>query len=347
MKISAVPENWLERIAVWLKIAPTPICDTHMTFMMARTIMVGVKVGVFEALANAPQTADQVAARCVTNAKATRTMLNTLVHLEYVVLKDNRYQLSPLARKWMLQGSDHSLHDKMLLQFLEWKFVEHYEDYLRNGEPIDYHSNMDGNQWQLYQRGMRSVAGISAKEVARRTPIPKGATQLLDIGGAHGLYPAALCRKYDQLTATILELPEAIEHAQAILAEENMGDRVVHRAGNVLTDDLGEALWDVVFISSVAHHFDDDANAALAKRIARALKPGGYFIVQDFIRVDMPTPGDHLGGLFDMFFAVTSQAGTYSETEIRQWQLQAGLQPKRSVWLRSIPRHAQIIAKKK
>ncbi|WKN46061.1 class I SAM-dependent methyltransferase [Tunicatimonas pelagia] len=346
MKISAVPENWLERLAVWLKIAPTPICDTHMTFMMARTIMVGVKVGIFEALADSPKTADQVAARCATHAKATRTLLNTLVHLEYVTLKDNRYQLSSLARRWMLKDSPRSLHDKMLLQFLEWKFVEHYEDYLYSGAPLDYHNNMDGKQWQAYQRGMRSVAGISVEEVAQRTPMPPGATQMLDIGGAHGSYSVALCRKYPQLAATILDLPAAVEYARPILAEEKMGNQVVHQAGNALTDDLGEATWDIVFISSLVHHFDDDANAALAKRIARALKPGGYFIVQDFIRIDTPAAGDHLGGLFDLFFAATSEAGTYSEFEVRRWQQQAGLQPKRSVWLRSIPRHAQIVAEK-
>ncbi|MEM8968319.1 MAG: hypothetical protein AAGE93_18005, partial [Bacteroidota bacterium] len=36
----------------------------------------------------------------------------------------------------------------------------------------------------------------------------------------------------------------------------------------------------------------------------------------------------------------------YSESEIRHWQQQAGLQPHRSVWMRTIPGHAQIVAKK-
>ncbi|MEM6842608.1 MAG: class I SAM-dependent methyltransferase [Bacteroidota bacterium] len=347
MKLAAVPENWLERLAVWLKIAPTPISDTHLSFMMARTIMVGVKLGIFEALAGQAQTAEEVATYCSTHHAATQTLLNTLVHLGYVRLKQKRYSLSPLARKWMLKDSPASLRDKMLLQFLEWEFVEHYESYLRDGKPIDYHTYMSSDQWQTYQRGMRSVAGISADEVALRTPIPKQATQLLDIGGAHGYYSVALCRRHAQLNSTILELPEAIEYAQGILAQEEMGDRVVHRAGNALTDDLGENQWDIIFISSLTHHFDNPTNISLAKRIAQALKPSGYYIVQDFIRVDTPKSGDHLGGLFNLFFAATSQAGVYSELEIRDWQQQAGLQPYRSVWMRTIPGHAQIVAKKK
>lgn len=346
MKLTSVPENLLERLALWLKIAPTPVSDTMLGFMLARTVMVAVKLGIFEALAGQPQAATQVSEQCATNTKATQTLLDTLVQLGYVQLNDSQYALTSLSRQWMLKDSEIPLRDKILLQFLEWEFVEHYEDYLRTGQPINYHDGMDDSQWEVYQKGMRSMAGISASEVSRRTPVPVGATRMLDIGGAHGQYSVGLCRRYPQLHATILELPQAIKHVQPFLADKDVDGRVKHQAGNALTDDLGDEKWDLIFISSVIHHFDDQANAALAQRVARALRPGGYYVVQDLIRIDTPKAGDHLGGLLNMYFAATSQAGTYSESEIRQWQKQAGLIPQRSVWLRSIPRHAQIVAKK-
>ncbi len=346
MKLTSVPENLAERLALWLNIAPTPVSDTMLGFMLARTVMVAVKLEIFEVLADQPQTIAQVAAQCSTDVKATRILLNTLVQLGYAQLNQDQYALSSLARKWLLKESKVSLRDKMLLQFLEWDFTEHYEDYLRTGEPLNYHYHMDSKQWETYQQGMRSMAEISAWEIGRRTPVPAQATQMLDIGGAHGFYSIELCQRYPRLQSTILELPDAIEHAQPILAEKNPNGRVRYQAGNALTDDLGEAQWDLVFMSSLAHHFDEEANAELAKRVARALRPGGYYIVQDLIRTDRPKSGDHLGGLLNMYFAATSEAGTYSEPEIHQWQKQASLVPQRSVWLRSIPRHAQIVAKK-
>ncbi|MEQ9440744.1 MAG: methyltransferase [Cyclobacteriaceae bacterium] len=346
MKLTTVAENWLERIALWLKLAPLPLSDTHLAFMLARTVMVATKAGIFEALADQAQTAEHIAAQCSTDTKATQTLLNTLVHLGYVRFKHHQYRLAPLARKWMLKNSASSLHDKMLLQFLEWEFVEHYETYVRTGQPFEMHEQLREDQWPVYQRGMRSVAGISSSEVARRTPVPKGATRMLDIGGAHGHYSTALCHQHPALQAVILELPEAIRHSKAILAKEQMGERVTYRAGNALTDDLGEAEWDVVFISSLLHHFDDTTNAALSQRVFRALRPGGLYIVQEYMRSDEPKAGDHLGGLLDLYFAATSKAGTYSEAEIKRWQREAGFNLQRSVWLRSIPRHAQIIAKK-
>jgi hypothetical protein len=44
------------------------------------------------------------------------------------------------------------------------------------------------------------------------------------------------------------------------LAKEGMADRVIHRAGNALTEDLGTEVYDLVFMAAVVHHFDDRTN---------------------------------------------------------------------------------------
>lgn len=346
MKLTSVPENLLERLALWLGIAPTPISDTHVAFMMARTIMVGAKLGIFEALAQRPATAKVISESCETLPEATVKILNSLVHLGYLTINHQQeYQLTKLSRKWMLQESEKSVYDKMMLQFVEWKLVEHYEDYVRSGKPADMHQILSDEEWKTYQKGMRSMAKVSAWEVAKRTPIPKKANHLLDVGGAHGYYSVALCQKHPDLQATILDLPEAIKHAGPLLSEENMGHKIKHQAGNVLTTDLGEAVYDVVFISSLVHHFDAVTNAKLAQKIFTALKSGGYYIIQEFIRDDKARRGDHLA-ILDLYFAATSQSGTWSVKEMSGWQKKAGFKPYKTIYLRSIPRHVQVVGKK-
>ncbi len=346
MKLGIIPENILERIVLALGIAPTPMADTHVAFMLARTIMVATKAGIFEALASTPLPAEDVIIKTHTHPKATRKLLNTLVHLGYLRYTHHLYALTPLARKWLLQDSPHSLYDKMLFQFTEWKLVEHYEEYIKTGQPIHIHQTFDQQQWDAYQRGMRSVASTSAWEIAKRTPIPKKAKDMLDIGGSHGYYSVALCRRHPTLRSVILDLPEAVVYAEKILEKEQIGNRVQHRAGNVLTEDLGQAQWDVIFMAGLIHHFDEVTNRQLANKIALALKPGGLYIIQDFIMKDQPKKGDHLGALLDLFFAATSESGTWPLAEITQWQQEAGLTPKKTVWLRTIPGHAQVIAMK-
>jgi predicted O-methyltransferase YrrM/predicted transcriptional regulator len=345
MKLTSVPENWLERLALWLGIAPTPLSDTHVAFMMARTLMVAAKTGIFEALAAGSASASSVAHRCNTHQVATKKILNSMVHLGYLKLKNNQYHLTKLSRKWMLQESESSIYDKMMFQFVEWKMVEHYENYLREGKPLELHKVLNEHEWETYQKGMRSMARISGQEVGRRTPVPNNATQLLDIGGSHGYYSIAICKNHPALNATILDLPEAITHAAPLLAEAGMKERVRHQSGNVLDDDLGEGRWDVIFISSLVHHFSEQHNQELAEKASRALRPKGYYVIQEYGRPDKPRRGDHLA-LLDFFFAATSESGTWSEQEMKSWMLAAGLKHHKTINLRTIPGHVQVIGKK-
>jgi SAM-dependent methyltransferase len=138
-----------------------------------------------------------------------------------------------------------------------------------------------------------------------------------------------------------------MEHAAPLLAREGMGDRVVHRAGNVLTDDLGTEAWDVVLVSSLVHHFDDATNRALAKRIARALRPGGVYVIQELYRAGSPREAGQIGALLDLYFALTSEAGTWSFEEMADWQREAGLKPRKPIKFLTAPGNGQQSAVKK
>ena len=144
----------------------------------------------------------------------------------------------------------------------------------------------------------------------------------------------------------VLDLPEAVAAAAPILAAEGMGDRVVHREGNALTDDLGSEAYDVVLVSQLVHHFSDGQNRALAEKVARALRPGGIYVISDAFRPATPKEAGQLGALLEFYFALTSQSGTWTPEEMSDWQRSAGLQPRRPLRFRTAPGvGAQIAAK--
>jgi SAM-dependent methyltransferase len=222
-------------------------------------------------------------------------------------------------------------------QFKEWEWLDSCEEFVHTGEPVKMHQGLSDEEWALYQNGMRSLAGIWAPEVAWRTPVPRGAVAMLDIGGSHGHYSVALCRRYPDLRAVVLDLAPAVAHAAPILAKEGMNGRVSHRVGDALTDDLGSEDWDLVLVSQFVHHFDEETNRELARRVAAALRPGGVFVVQDALHSGRRERDRGLSALYDLYFALTSKAGTRSYQEVAAWQREAGLAPKRPLRFITMP----------
>lgn len=337
MRLGIVPDNSLERLALLSGMLPSGIFECWFGMMLARTVMAATKLDVFESLAAGPLTAEEVAERCGTNPRATGKLLNALLGVGCVQIRGGKYSLSRSARSWVLKDGKNSFRDQNLMHYLEWRWWEHCEEYVRTGKPLRVHQTMTDEEWGIYQRGMRSGIEIPAQWVARHLPLKGTARQMLDIGGAHGYFSVAICRRHPRLRSVILDLPEAIRHAAPLLAKEGMGDRIVHRVGNALTEDLGTEVYDLVFMAALVHHFDDGTNRQLMQRIARALRPGGLVAIWEPVRQGPSGKIRQIGALFDLFFGLFSAAGTWSAAEIAAWFREAGLksQKARLPWMMS------------
>ena len=116
-----------------------------------------------------------------------------------------------------------------------------------------------------------------------------------------------------------------------------MDQRVRHAPGNILDYDMGERTYDAVLIAQLVHHFTDEQNRELAVRVAQALKPGGVFMIMDAIRMesgaDARKASRRAGAVLDVYFALTSNSGTWSVGEIQAWQSAAGLRLRHPAWL--------------
>jgi len=347
VRVGVIAENILERIVLKSNVAPEPLAETQMAFCMARTIMAGVKLGLFEAVSEGARSAQDIAKTCTTDPSATEKVLNALTACGYFRFRDGAYTPTSKTEKWLLRRSPQNLCDKLLFQFYEWDMVKGYEEFVRTGTTMAAHAGLQGDDfWNMYQRGMRNLAGLAAEEVTKYFPMPPGAGVMLDIGGSHGYFSVSLCQKYPGLKSVILDLPDAIKHASPILAQEKMGPRVTYRSGNALTEDLGEGLLDVVFMSQLVHHFTNEQNRALTRKIARALRPGGVCVMLDFIRPKKPGDSGQTAALLDVYFAMVSESGTWPLETLQDWLQSNGLQPLKPVWLRTMPGGALIGGRK-
>jgi 2-polyprenyl-3-methyl-5-hydroxy-6-metoxy-1,4-benzoquinol methylase len=333
-------------MALKMNLAPTPLVDTQIAFNVARAIMSAAELGIYEAIGKKSKTAEEIAAACSTNAHATKQLLNCLVGVGYLKWSDDKYTLKSKYHKWLLKENESNIIDKLRFQLLEWEWMAKLEDYVRTGKTLDLHGSVNAAEWKLYQDAMRDLSVNAAKELAGKIPVPKDATDMLDIGGSHGLYSIELCKKNPGLKSTILELPGGFEAALAIGKKYDTTGRVNYIAGNALTDDLGKEKYDVVMINNVVHHFSNEQSNALAKKVATALKPNGIYIIGEFIRSEKPGEGGVIGSASGLYFSVTSASGNWSASEISSWQQNAGLKSEKNVVAMTMPGWKMIVARK-
>jgi len=330
MRLGVIPGNLFERAFIAAGLIPIGLTEGYAP-AYGRALLVAADLGVFDAIGPDGASAREVATACGTDARATEKLLNLLASMRYLRRRNGRYRLERHVQRWLVTDAHSTVRDMLRMKRLEWRWIERLDDFVRSGEPIDVHATMGPDDWELYQRGMRAQANVLAPFVARQIPLPKGATRMLDVGGSHGFFSVALCRKHAGLSSVVLDLPEAVEHARPLLDSEGMGDRVQLRAGDALSDDLGESAYDLILMVSLVHHFDDATNRRLVARAAAALRQGGRLAIVELLRPTKEGGGSQAGAFFDLYFALTSRAGLWAADDIRSWQVAAGLVPRKLI----------------
>jgi len=307
-------------------IAPLALFDTFVPLMQASALIAGARDGVFEGLREGPCTVDDLAGELKVDGDTLALLLRVLSANGYVTQDgDGSFGLSGMGRASLLEGSPERLTAWLRMIDSMWGTFQQTGDVLQRGYGLDFHHELtDPGMWADYQGAMLENARRMAPFVAGMVPVKAGAARLLDIGGSHGLYGAFIARAHPPLQSEVLDLPPAVEQARKLAAAEGVDDVVTHRAGDALTDDLGEG-WDVVLLSNILHHFTPPQITGLLDRVRSATTPGATVAIWDLIQPEPTDPPELLGDAFALFFRLTSSARCYTTAEYTDWLANAGL----------------------
>jgi SAM-dependent methyltransferase len=345
MRLGAVPQNIFELFGLAVGVVPTPLMDTVVALLLARTIMAATALGVFDALGDGALTAEAISARCGTDQRATDRLLRALYGCRYLEWAQDCYRLAPVARRWLLRTRPQSLHAAILHRSLDLRFMM-FEDYVKDGKTQDFHGRLSPQDWQLYHDGQASHAALLIDEVVRRAPLPDGATDLLDLGGGHGAYAIAFCRRYQALRARVLDLARTVASAEPTLDSDLDRRRVAFEIADIRTAPIPRNSCDVILLANVAHHFDEPIIRRLMQTAASALRRGGALIVIDAVRPRSLARLGQLESLLDLYFGAASGAGLWAIEDIREWIASAGLELLPAKTLRRMPCCKMQIARK-
>lgn len=346
MKSGPIPQNPIEWIALKSNLMPVPLIHTQLNFVLSKAVLDAYELQVFEAFKDGSRSLDEVVQSTKLERRALQSLLNLLIAADYLHYANDHYSLTKMGRKWALKDSPDSLYQQQLFNQVCWEWMPHLQTFLKTGKGLQYHETFTKKEWELYQKGMESVAVGSVKATVKMSPKFTLPTQMLDIGGSHGLYSVAFCHKYPSLQATILDLPSAVEQAQPILKRHYEGTNIRFQAGNALTDDFGENQYDLVLMSSLMHHFSAEQNLLVSQKVAKSLKKGGYFIIQEFLRPEPSNSMEMIGAILDLFFNLSSTSGNWSKDELIDFQEKSGLKHHKVNKFLTLPGYVQIVAQK-
>lgn len=337
MRIGIVPDNPLDRIALWSGQVPEPLVIAFWGMGYARCVITAVELEVFDLLAEGERSAGEVAATLGTDPQGTETLLNALNGLGMLRKRKDRYHNDKQTMKWLTTGSPHPMVDAIRFFQDIWDQLGGLEQALRTGEMRRFHEHeMPEGFWERYMRGLATMARPLSRLVARKIPLPKGATRLLDVGGGHGMFSVGMCRRHDALHAEVLDLPEAARIGRQLVEEEGFGFRVSWRAGDMHAVDWGTG-YDAVLLFNVLHNATEEEGRSMVRRAREALTPGGTLAVMD--SEHRPKSGNHsfIGGFNELFFYLVSGARAWPEATMRAWMEEAGFLRIRSSRLLALP----------
>lgn len=320
--------NLIERTYMLrLNRGPGPMLDLF-SGMSLEAAMLGLDLGVFEALSDESATPERLAEQLDVDPTGIRTLLRFLEQSGYVTEHNGAYSLTTMSETWLLESAETSyaryfrFWQEVLYPF--WR--EHAVDAIRNGEPqISVYEWLDDHPdlWPTAQAAFELTAELIGDDIAAKLDIPEEGT-VLDVGGGHGLYSIAVCNRYPSASATVFDDEPVREIAEANITASGLDDRIRFESGDYETDQF-EPRYDVVLVFNVVHGNDRETNRQLFAKLADAVPPGGQVAILDQFGDETRASIANTGSRFlDLTYLVSLGGRTYHTDSVVEWLDGAG-----------------------
>ncbi len=290
------------------------------------------ELGIFTALAGGRKTLDDLHGETRGDRDTLEAILDAAVALRVLSRKDGAYEASDVLLDCLGQrGSPQYVGEWISWLHAVAPSLLRLAQSVRSGRPgiaADPSPN-DVPLDRIRTRAMDVYARTHARELAERIDFSATKT-LLDLGCGSGAYSCAIVERHPDVSATLLDVPQAIAEARAIAADRGLADRLEFVAADALTCELGRA-FDAVLVSNVLHMLGAAHSRALLRRCHELLRPGGRIIVQgQFLDEDRTSP--RWATLLNLILrAVTSEGRNHSVAEGLAWLRETGFADVRHV----------------
>lgn len=295
------------------------------------------RLRIADALASGPASITSVAERARVDASALHRLLRAGAMLGLVKeTAPKTYALSPVGEllRSDAPGSMRSLLDAETApgHWLPWMRLD---ECVRRGT-TQAREALGTDIWTYYAEHpdegrtfSEGMSGLSAMAIDAVNAVyaPPAAKKVVDVGGAHGAFLAAILGKLPNAFGVLFDRPEVVATAASTLSAAGVAERVERASGDFLKA-VPEG-GDLYLLKHIVHDWSDAENLTILKNVRRAIAPGGHVVI-----VEMALPEDSSPSpatLLDLNMLVMLTGKERTTTEMNALLTQTGFRPTRVV----------------
>lgn len=311
-------------------------------FIFSQVLLAGVRLGLYEALANAPASTSLLAARLGVPEGRLRELLRANQALGLLV--EITAELWVLDDSGVILATDRGLAAMVLHHAMLYRDLAEPERLLRDGA-----SQTELRQYWAYVRDMGSdgpkpleVAGYSMLMRESQTMMAdcilashdfSPYQTLMDVGGGDGAFLAAAADAHPSLSLSLFDLAAVATRATRHLEGLGLAERACVHGGDFTRDRLPDQADCVTLIRVLCDH-DDSRVAAILANLYRSLRQGTTLVVAE--AMNGPSEGARLSAAyFGLYFLAMGSGRCRSAREIGDFLSAAGFHSVRTVTTRN------------
>jgi 2-polyprenyl-3-methyl-5-hydroxy-6-metoxy-1,4-benzoquinol methylase len=329
---------------------PLQIFNTIQGYQRASALKAAVDLDLFTAIGKGSSTAGEIGKACNASERGVRILCDSLVIMELLTKKGNRYALTEdsaffldgRSQAYMGRALKFLMHPTQLARF------EQLGNAVRKGGSSDDGSLAPNDPiWMDFANGMapmmipaaQAMAGMLFGELNSRPSV-----KILDIAASHGLFGITVAQRLPKAHIYALDWANVLEVARENAAKQGLADRYHLMPGSAFDVDYGTG-YDAILITNLLHHFAPADNEKMLKKACAALNPGGQVVILEFVpNEDRITPPG--AAIFSLtMLGNTPEGDAYTMAEYTTMCRNAGLEIPRQIALDPTP-ESLVVARK-